>query len=90
MDTVGPRFRKSKKIAPGVRLTIGKGSASVRLGGKNAGVSLGTKGKSASASIPGTGLGIVNQTRRGCFGSLVCMAVIAGGLIFASSHFPLV
>lgn len=79
------RFRKSKKIAPGVRLTIGKGSASVRLGGKNAGVSIGTKAKSVSASLPGTGLGIVNQSRKGCFGSLLFIGFVGVGLSSAAT-----
>lgn len=51
------RFHKSKKIAPGVTLNLGKKSASVRFGGKGAGVTLNTKGKvTSSAGIPGTGL----------------------------------
>lgn len=51
------RFRKSKKIAPGVTLNLGKDSAGVRFGGKGAGVTLNTKGNvTASAGVPGTGL----------------------------------
>lgn len=51
------RFRKSKKIAPGVTLNLGKDSAGIRFGGKGAGVTLNTKGNvTASAGIPGTGL----------------------------------
>lgn len=54
---MGFNFKKSKKIAPGVKLNLGKKGASVRLGGKGAGVTLGTSGKvTASAGIPGTGL----------------------------------
>lgn len=51
------RFRKSVKLAPGVRLNLGKKSASVRVGGKGLGYTTGTKGKTVSASVPGTGLG---------------------------------
>lgn len=51
------RFRKSKKIAPGVTLNLGKDSAGVRFGGKGAGVTLNTKGNvTASAGVSGTGL----------------------------------
>lgn len=51
------RFRKTKKIAPGVTLNLGKDSAGVRFGGKGAGVNLNTKGNvTASAGVPGTGL----------------------------------
>lgn len=54
---MGMRFRKSKTIAPGVKLNLGKSGASVRFGGKGAGVTLNTKGKvTTSAGIPGTGL----------------------------------
>lgn len=81
------RFRKSKKLLPGVRLNVGKKSVGVRIGGKNAGISLGTAGKSVSASIPKTGLGISSQSRKGCFGAILAfalgsiVAVVAGGWI---------
>ena len=55
---MGLRFRKSFKIAPGVRLKMGKqGLASVRIGARGAGVNIGKKGTRASAGIPGTGVG---------------------------------
>lgn len=51
------KFRKSVKIAPGVKLNIGKKSAGVSLGGKYGGVSLNSKtGARARVSMPGTGL----------------------------------
>jgi len=50
------RFRRSVKIAPGVRLNVGKKSASVRVGGKGFGVTTGTSGTRVSAGVPGTGL----------------------------------
>ena len=54
---MGLRFRKSVKIAPGVRLNFGKKSASVSLGGKGARLTINNKGKkTASVGIPGTGL----------------------------------
>jgi hypothetical protein len=59
------RFRRSIKIAPGVRLNLGKKSASVRIGGTNAGYTVGTKGRTASASIPGTGLGVTSRSGGG-------------------------
>lgn len=51
-------FRKSFKIAPGVKINLNKRSASVRVGPKNAGVTIGAKGAHASASVPGTGLSV--------------------------------
>lgn len=54
---MGFNFRKSFKIAPGVRLNVGKkGISSVSVGGKGARVSLGKKGTRTTVSAPGTGL----------------------------------
>lgn len=54
---MGLRFRKSVKIAPGVRLNFGKKSTSVSLGGKGARFTVNSTGKkTASVGIPGTGL----------------------------------
>lgn len=54
---MGIRFRKSIKLAPGVKLNLGKKGASLTLGGKYGRVTTGTKGVTMSASVPGTGLG---------------------------------
>lgn len=54
---MGLRFRKSIKIAPGVRLNLGKKSAGISIGGKSGGVSFNTRtGARARVSAPGTGL----------------------------------
>ena len=54
---MGFGFRKSFKIAPGVRLNVGKkGISSVSVGGKGARVSVGKKGTRTTISAPGTGL----------------------------------
>lgn len=54
---MGLRFRKSIKIAPGVKLNFGKKSAGMSIGGKYGGVSFNTKnGARARVSAPGTGL----------------------------------
>jgi hypothetical protein len=50
------RFRRSMKIAPGLRLNIGKKSASVRVGGRGGGVTLGSAGSRATVGAPGSGL----------------------------------
>lgn len=51
------RFRKSKKIAPGVKLNVGKKSVGVSIGGKYGGVSFNSRnGARARISAPGTGL----------------------------------
>lgn len=54
---MGFRFRKSIKLAPGVKLNLGKKSAGISVGGKLAGVSLNSRtGGRARVSLPGTGL----------------------------------
>lgn len=54
---MGWGFRRSVKIAPGVRLNFGKKSASVRVGGRGFGVTKSTTGKTTvSGGIPGTGV----------------------------------
>lgn len=51
------RFRRSKKIAPGVRLNINKSSASVSFGPKGLKHTISTTGKSTTTvGIPGSGL----------------------------------
>jgi hypothetical protein len=54
---MGLNFRKSVKIADGVKLNIGKKSAGVSVGWKYAGASFNTKsGARVRASLPGTGI----------------------------------
>jgi len=55
------RFRRSLKIAPGIRLNLGSKSASVRVGGRAAGISAGTSGTRISGGIPGTGLSVTKK-----------------------------
>lgn len=60
---MGFRFRKSKKILPGVRLNFSNKSVGVSLGGKHARVSVNSSGrKTYSASIPGTGISYVKTS----------------------------
>lgn len=54
---MGFRFRKSFKIAPGVKLNVNKKSVGISVGGKGARVSVNSKGKvTKSVGIPGTGI----------------------------------
>jgi|WetSurSiteA1Bulk_404760.scaffolds.fasta_scaffold00013_45 uncharacterized membrane protein len=53
---MGFRFRKSIKIAPGVRVNIGKKGSSVSIGGKGATVNVSKKGTRTTVGIPGTGI----------------------------------
>ncbi|MDK6076442.1 MULTISPECIES: DUF4236 domain-containing protein [Massilia] len=53
---MGLRFRKSFKLAPGVRLNVSSSGMSWSLGPRGASVSIGKRGTYFNASIPGTGL----------------------------------
>lgn len=58
------RFRKSIKIAPGVKLNIGKKSASVSVGVKGFRKSFSTTGRqTTTVGIPGTGI-YSSETKR--------------------------
>jgi len=53
---MGLRIRRSIKIAPGVRLNIGKKGSSISVGRKGATVNLSNKGTRATVGIPGSGI----------------------------------
>jgi hypothetical protein len=55
------RFRRSIKVAPGVRLNISKSGISTSLGVPGATVNFGRRGARATAGIPGTGLSFSQQ-----------------------------
>ena len=60
---MGFRFRKSFKIAPGVKLNLGKKSAGISVGGKGFRKSFSTSGRSTtSVGVPGTGLSYVSTS----------------------------
>lgn len=60
---MGFNFRKSFKIAPGIRLNVGKkGISSLSVGGKGARVSVGKKGVRTTVGIPGSGLSYSSHT----------------------------
>ncbi|WP_287187031.1 DUF4236 domain-containing protein [Rhodovulum sp.] len=59
------RFRRTMKIAPGVRLNLSKTGVSARIGAKGAGVSVGTRGTTVSAGIPGSGLHVSQKLKNG-------------------------
>lgn len=68
------RFRRSFKIAPGIRLNVGRKSLSVRAGVKGFGLTSGTAGSRISGGIPGTGL---SYTKR--IGGKVAAPVVEEG-----------
>ena len=50
------RFRRSIKIAPGVKLNVGKKSGSISFGKRGASMNFGSRGIYGNIGIPGTGL----------------------------------
>lgn len=53
---MGIRFRKSIKIAPGVRINLSKSGVSATLGPKGASIGVGRRGVFANLGIPGSGV----------------------------------
>jgi len=56
------RFRKSIKLAPGIRLNIGKKGGSLSIGGNGATLNIGKKGAKTTVGIPGTGISYSSTT----------------------------
>lgn len=60
---MGFRFRKSLKIAPGVRLNLGKKSAGLSFGGKGLRYSVNSSGrKTTTVGVPGSGISYSKST----------------------------
>ncbi|MER1958841.1 MAG: DUF4236 domain-containing protein [Solibacillus sp.] len=59
---MGFRFRKSIKVAPGVKINLGKKGASVTVGNKYARTTIGKGRRTNSVSLPGTGISYSTQT----------------------------
>jgi hypothetical protein len=70
------RLRKSVKIAPGVRMNVGKRGGSVTVGGRHGRISRSTRGRTTyGMSGPrGSGVGYSKSSKAGC-------AVLAATLI---------
>lgn len=61
---MGFGFKKSIKIAPGIKLNLGKKSAGISIGGKHGGISLNSK-KGARARVSALGTGLSFSTKLG-------------------------
>ena len=83
------RFRKSKKIAPGVRLNFSGRSASVSIGPRGLKKTFSTTGRTTTtAGIPGSGLSY--STRSGSSRGRSCGSVASSGesIAFCPSSQP--
>lgn len=77
----GLRFRKSWGILPGVKVNLSKTGVSTSLGGHGATVNLGTRSRTATVGIPGTGLSY-RMPLGSSFVVLVVIAVAVLGLAY--------
>lgn len=73
---MGWSFRKSFKIAPGIRLNLGKRGASISVGGRGGTVNFSKRGTRVSTGVPGTGLRYSKNVNRGC--ALIPILWLAG------------
>jgi hypothetical protein len=62
---MGLRFRRSIRIAPGLRLNVGMKSVSVSAGAHGISYTVGSAGQRASVGLPGTGLYWTHVWRNG-------------------------
>lgn len=90
---MGMRFKKSKKIAPGVKLNVSNKSVGVSVGGKGVHHSVSSSGrKTATFSAPGTGLSYVKTSGGGSHkkksskkaqsGTVGCGTILLGFILF--------
>jgi hypothetical protein len=56
------RFRRSFRIAPGLRLNTSLRGLSLSMGGRGYGATVGSRGASYHAGLPGTGLSYVSSS----------------------------
>ncbi|WP_174904236.1 DUF4236 domain-containing protein [Burkholderia pseudomultivorans] len=61
---MGFRFRKSIKIAPGIKVNVSKSGFSTSIGGRGSSINIkGDRVRKATVGIPGTGLSYTAHTR---------------------------
>jgi hypothetical protein len=61
---MGVRFRRRRKLAPGVTLNVGKRGGSLSFGRRGGSVNVGRRGAQATISLLGTGLSYVTRLGR--------------------------
>jgi hypothetical protein len=74
---MGFRFRKSVRLGKGVRLNLGKRGASVSVGNRWLGATVGSRGVSKRVSLPGSGLSYTSAARSGCLVPMLVVVVLA-------------
>ena len=82
------RFRRSIKIAPGIRWNFGKKSSSLSFGGRGFHYTVGSRGSRTTVGIPGTGMSYTETSGRpssssgcaGCLGQIILFFLVLGGI----------
>lgn len=89
---MGFRFRRSVRIAKGVRLNFGSRGTSVSVGGRGATVNFSRRGTRTTVGIPGTGISYSETKKGGGSGFIFILALLGsiGGpvLFFLISAWP--
>ncbi len=84
------RYRRSIRIARGVRLNVSKSGTSLSLGGRGVTTNIGPRGTRTTFSLPGTGLSYQTSRRASgggsALGGLVILALIIGGALFGGNR----
>jgi len=63
MSPMGFRFRRSFKVAPGLRLNLSKSEMSTSVGRRGLWFTVGPRGTRTTVGIPGTGLSYTEQSK---------------------------
>lgn len=79
---MGFRFRKSFRIAHGLRINLSKKGASFSLGGKGITTNVSRKGIQTTYGIPGTGLSYSTK-RKGCLVLIMGFIIALSGILGA-------
>lgn len=78
---MGLRFRKSFRLAPGIKINLAKTGPSLSLGERGAMLNIGHGRKKATIGIPGTGLSYQRQFGYGRGGWLTLFLLLLLGVI---------
>jgi hypothetical protein len=66
INFMGWSFRKSFKVAPGIRINLSKSGPSVSVGGRGGSVNVSKRGTNVNTGLPGTGLRYRQRVGGGC------------------------
>ena len=77
------RFRKTLRLAPGLRINLARKGASISVGGKGLTYNIGKNGTRSTAGLPGSGLSWSTYKRHSGGWSGIVWTLIIAILIFA-------